>query len=191
MRQMLGNAGRRIGRMDARERLILERLDAAVREPHARRVIDETAGRLRERLEGDPAAPMTWAPVPLEAYTSLPELIRSSWVFVLRRNTTSGAERHPNSHQRVMSLCHTADLQTWEGGRWRSNVLVSDAAAPLERRWLSIPVNVWHQPVMTGGDWVVVSFHTVEAAELIEERPTGKPDEPGTKRRRYLEHLTE
>ncbi len=85
-----------------------------------------------------------------------------------------------------MSLRHAADLQTWEAGRWQSNVLVSDPTAAMERRWLSIPVNVWHQPVMADGDWTVVSFHTVEAAELIEERPTGKPDEPGTKQRRYV-----
>ena len=172
--------------MEASERLIFERLDAAVRDPHARRIIDEIADRQLELLEGEPSTPMNWAPVPLETYTSLPMPIRSSWVFVLRRNTTSGAERHPNSHQRVMSLRHGADLQTWEDGRWRSNVLLSDPAAPLERRWLSIPVSVWHQPVMGDEHWAVVSFHTVEAAELIEERPTGKPDEPGTKRRRYL-----
>ena len=55
---------------------------------------------------------------------------------------------------------------------WQSNVLVSDPDAPLERRWISIPKNVWHRPVIPkGADWVVVSFHTVPAAELIEERP--------------------
>jgi len=172
--------------MDDSERIILERLDAAVRDPDAKCVIDEVADHLLESLKGDPSAPMSWAPVPLETYTLLPTIIRSSWVFVLRRNTTSGAERHPNSHQRVMSLRHTADLQTWETASWQSNVLVSDPAAALEQRWLSIPVNVWHQPVMAENDWTVVSFHTVEAAELIEERPTGRPDEPGTKQRRYL-----
>ena len=172
--------------MEASERLVLERLDAAVRDPLARRVIDAIADRLLVRLGGDPSAPMSLAPVPLETYASLPLPIRSSWVFVLRRSTTSGAERHPNSHQRLMSLRHDADLQTWDEGRWRSNILLSDPAAPLERRWLSIPVNVWHQPVMGHEHWVVVSFHTVEAAELIEERPTGRPDEPGTKQRRYL-----
>ena len=55
---------------------------------------------------------------------------------------------------------------------WHSHVLVSDAAAPLERRWISIPKNIWHRPVTSKGeDWVVVSFHTVAAEELIEERP--------------------
>ncbi len=49
--------------------------------------------------------------------------------------------------------------------------MVSDPAAPLERRWISIPPYVWHQVVAPGPDWTVVSFQTVPAEELIEERP--------------------
>jgi hypothetical protein len=34
----------------------------------------------------------------------------------------------------------------------------------LEKRWISIPQNVWHQPIiLKEADWVVVSFHTVPA----------------------------
>lgn len=59
--------------------------------------------------------------------------------------------------------------------KWHSNVLISDSNASLEQRWISIPANVWHRPVIPKGvDWVVVSFHTVPAAELIEERPGAK-----------------
>ena len=68
-----------------------------------------------------------------------------------------------------------SDVQTESEIVWQSNVLVSDPDAPLERRWISIPKNVWHRPVIPkGADWVVVSFHTVPAAELIEERPGAK-----------------
>jgi hypothetical protein len=57
----------------------------------------------------------------------------------------------------------------------QSNVLVGDPAATLEQRWISIPKMVWHRPVIPkGADWLVVSFHTVSADELIEERPGGK-----------------
>ena len=68
---------------------------------------------------------------------------------------------------------------------WQSNVLVSEPSAPLERRWISIPPNVWHRPVVGPDvDWVVVSFHTVPAKELIEE----KLDESGagTKKKKYV-----
>jgi hypothetical protein len=54
---------------------------------------------------------------------------------------------------------------------WLSNHLISDPEAPLDRRWLSIPVNTWHRPVMGAGDWTVVSFHTAPDDQLIEERP--------------------
>ena len=69
---------------------------------------------------------------------------------------------------------------------WESNVLVSEPSAPLERRWISIPPNVWHRPVVArDADWVVISFHTVPAEELIEE----KLDESGagTKQKKYVE----
>jgi len=47
--------------------------------------------------------------------------------------------------------------------------LTSEQAAPLEQRWISIPLNVWHRPVIgKDADWVVVSFHTVPVEELIE-----------------------
>src|SRR5260370_29959568 len=71
-------------------------------------------------------------------------------------------------------------------GKWQSNVLVSDLDALLERRWISIPENVWHQPVVSKeADWVVVSFHTVPAEKLIEERPVDVGAE-GTRQMRYL-----
>ena len=157
------------------ERNILAALEAAVRRPGAKPIIEAIVARVQAKLAGNPEATLAWEPVPLETCSGkLPGGIKSSWVFVLRARTTSGAERHPNSHQRMMSYGGTGDLQTWEAGAFRTNVLVSDLAAPLEQRWVSIPVNVWHKPVMGAEDWVVVSFHTASADELIEER--GDPE---------------
>ena len=69
---------------------------------------------------------------------------------------------------------------------WRSHFMRSNAAASLEERWISIPPNVWHQLVVGQADWAVVSFHTVPAAELIEERP--EPEGPELVRaRKYLQ----
>ena len=116
---------------------------------------------------------MTWEPIPLSVFgRALPPEIRSAWVFVLRAGADTGAERHPNSHQRMMSFEGSGDLQTGGPGHWQSNVLVSNPEALLEQRWISIPQNVWHRPVVgVDADWAVVSFHTVLANELIEERP--------------------
>ncbi len=164
-----------MGRYNREELKTLAELDAAVRRPGVQPIVEAIMARVQAKLANDPEATLAWEPVPLETYGGhLPEPIRSSWVFVLRAGTTSGAERHPNSHQRMMSCRGIGDLQTWESRAFRSNVLVSDSKAPLEQRWVSIPVNVWHKPVMGSEDWVVVSFHTAAADELIEER--GDPE---------------
>ncbi len=169
------------------EREILEQLAAALRLAGLRARIDSKVQLAEGRLAHESDALLAWEPLPLEWYgNALPRIIRSSWVFVLRAGTTTGAERHPNSHQRVMSYRGTGDLQTCQDDGWRSNSLTSDPAAPLEERWLSIPTNVWHQPVVPQGKehWVVVSFHTATVEELIEERPD-PADARFTQQRKY------
>ena len=167
------------------ERKTLEILDSLVQHAAVRREVDSIADELEVRLAADRSSALVWQPIELSLYgAAAPPEIRSSWVFVLRRGTTSGAERHPNSIQRVMSYRGSADLQTRPAERWLSNRLVSHPDAPLADRWLSIPAGVWHQGVMGDEHWVVVSFHTVPAEELIEERPDEAGE--GTTRRLYL-----
>lgn len=160
--------------MTAGERSIIQKLDAVVRSNGAE--IRPIVARVREDLAAKKAAVMTWEPIPLTLFReALPTGIKSAWVFVLRAGANTGAERHPNSHQRMMSWEGSGDMQisdTKEPLKWQSNLLVSDPTAPIEQRWISIPQNVWHQPVIgKDADWAVVSFHTVPAEELIEERP--------------------
>jgi hypothetical protein len=137
-------------------------------------------------LAKDPRALMAWEVVPPSAYrVELPGVIRSSWVFILRAGAATGAERHPNSQQRMMSYRGAGNFPVWDGTAWQSNHLVSDRAAPLENRWVSIPVNAWHQSLKPEENWVVVSFHTAGEDELIEER--GDPSAPAAiSSRRYL-----
>jgi hypothetical protein len=173
--------------MDPNERSILESLDALLQVDNVRAAIAPVVERVEQKLARDPAAVMAWEPLPLSIYgESLPSFIRSSWVFILRARTATGAERHPNSQQRMMSYGGIGDMQTGGPGRWESNPLVSDAVADLEERWISIPINVWHQCVVpAGANWVVVSFHTVRAEELIEERPDDH-DASRTNQKTYL-----
>lgn len=149
---------------------ILRLLDRAVRGVRASRVLEKIADDMSSVLTIHSDAQLAWRSVDLGIYDRLPESIASSWVFVLRAGCTSGAERHPNSIQRVMSYRGSADLQTWSGNRWVSHHLQSEGRSPIEQRWLSIPVNTWHRPVMGGEAWVVVSFHTAADDKLIEER---------------------
>jgi len=169
------------------ESAILEALDLAVRSEAIRLKIEAIVARVEQKLLASPADVLAWEPIPLDVYTApLPEAIRSSWVFILRANTTTGAERHPNSHQRMMSYRGSGDFQTRPAGDWLPHRLTSDPTAPLAERWISIPPNVWHQGIVPGENWVVVSFHTVAAHELIEERPvTDSAD--AVRQRTYVE----
>ena len=136
------------------------------------------------------AARQHHGPLRPQSFVDVPSTLRSAWIFVLRAGTVTGAERHPNSIQRVMSFRGSADLQTWEenpalnsgaGGKWKSNPLGRGDGA--STRWLTIPENVWHRPVVDPlDDWIVVSFHTAFADELIEERAGDDehPDRPAS-----------
>jgi len=173
--------------MTLEERSRLEALDTALRSDKVREHIRSVVARVRDQLASRKEALMCWEPIPLDLVaTTLPPEIRSAWVFVLRAGANTGAEKHPNSHQRMMSFEGSGDFQTGEPGKWDSNVLVSDPDAPLERRWISIPPNVWHRPLIDAeADWAVVSFHTVRAEDLIEERPDDSR-EAGTRQMKYL-----
>ena len=173
--------------MTREERSRLETLDTALRSDKTREHIRSVVARVRDQLASRKEALMSWEPIPLDLIaTTLPPEIRSAWVFVLRAGANTGAEKHPNSHQRMMSFEGSGDFQTGEPGKWDSNVLVSDPDAPLERRWISIPPNVWHRPLIDAeADWAVVSFHTVRAEDLIEERPDDSR-EAGTRQMKYL-----
>src|SRR5215813_7768003 len=174
--------------MTAEERSRLEALDKALRSDSVREHIRSVVRRVREQLDRRKDALMSWEPIPASIFDrALPPEIRSAWVFVLRAGADTGAERHPNSHQRMMSYEGSGDMQTGEPGQWQSNALISNPEAPLEQRWISIPQNVWHRPVVgADADWTVVSFHTVPAEDLIEEKPADS-GEDGTKRMKYLE----
>jgi hypothetical protein len=171
---------------DESELATLRLLDGLLRDSAVRAAIDPVASRVVALLNADPSAPLAWESLPLSIYgNKLPTAIQSSWVFALRGNSASGAERHPNSHQRVMSYLSTGDLQIRLGDDWRSHLVTDDLQAPLLSRWASVPPNTWHQAVVCGAPWVVVSFHTVADHELIEERPLATDSEL-TYQQRYL-----
>ena len=173
--------------MDESERALLLALEALARQERAAAALAEAVERVREKLRQEPESLLSWEPAPLEVYgPGLPSVIRSSWVFGLRAGATTGAERHSNSHQRMLSYKGNGDFQVWTGDRWRSHHLVSDPCVAAECRWISIPPGVWHQAVVGGRDWLVVPFHTAPEDELIEERPDAQ-DPCLVQQRRYVD----
>jgi len=165
------------------ERRVLESLDRFFDDDEVRAQLDVVASRVERNLAEHPEARLAWEPVPLELYRHpLPDGVRSSWVFILRAGVSTGAERHPNSIQRVMSYRDGGDFRVmYEDKEWTSHFLSSGRRGPIDERWVSIPEMTWHEPVVGAVNWVVVSFHTVPAADLIEERP-------GSRQRVYVEH---
>ncbi len=174
--------------MDAGELAILETLERALARAGVRPELERVAKRVAAALAERPARDLlAWEAVPLALFgPGLPEAVRSSWVFVIRARSETGPERHPNSHQRMRSFRGAGDLQTLEGGAWRRHPLRSRPGGPILESWVSVPPNTWHQAVAPAKDWVVVSFQTAEAADLIEERPGGG-DSQAVRRRTYLD----
>lgn len=172
--------------MDRKEKKFLTILDNAVHHETVLILLDNAAAEAESELENSTDSIMAWRSIPLDVYsTDLPEEVRSSWVFILRKNTVTGTERHPNSCQRMMSFRGKGDIQTKHGDEWKSHFLKNDLSLPVEERWISIPENVWHQAVTSEDNWVVVSFQTAPPEELIEERPA-PGDENKFRRNKYL-----
>ena len=173
--------------MDETERHLLAELDAAVLGLVMDKPLHDTAARVVAELDLHPERGMAWEAVPLRRFPyPLPACIASCWIFALRKGCTSGAERHPRSHQRMMSFLGSGVFQTRTDRDWRSHPMTSDHNGPLRARWISIPPRVWHQGIVGDDEhWVVVSFHTVPAHELVEERPEDEEEGHGVRRRHY------
>ena len=158
--------------MDQEESRILEALELAVRSEAIRPKIEAIVARVEQKLRESPDDVFgLGADPPRLLHGSSPRYHPVELMFILRANTITGAERHPNSHQRMMSHRGFGDFQTRPDGDWCSHLLTSDQTAPIAERRISIPPNVWRQGVVPGQNWVVVSFQTVAEHELIEERP--------------------
>lgn len=160
------------------ERAILQQLDLLLRETAIKDALNSLVARMRSRVSGNGQKIMDRESVPLAVYgDKLPSGIRASWVYLIGTPAVTGAERHPNSHQRTMSYTgsgffEVSDSPDFEDGEGASNLLTSDFDAPMETRWISIPAGTWHQAVVDEGEWVVLSFHTAAENEIIEERPS-------------------
>ena len=105
--------------MAAEERSLLQKLDEILRLGGVRAQIQPIVQRVRADLARRRDALMAWEPIGVTVFEgALPAAIRSSWVFILRAGANTGAERHPNSHQRMISIQGGGDMQTEQEGNW-------------------------------------------------------------------------
>jgi hypothetical protein len=161
-------------------------LDQVVRTTSAADQVKEALRRVLQQLDSS-TEQMAWEIIPLTVFGwSLPKSIRSCWVFGIRAGAETGAERHPNSHQRSLSLTGSGIFEVREAQRWTPYGLVSEPSAATEQRWVTIPPATWHRLFVHKQAWGMLSFHTVAPEELIEERPVDPNDLDGqTHQERY------
>ena len=172
--------------MNAAHDRVLRILNDVVRTDSVASTVTDTLGRVVRQLETS-AKLMAWEIVPLSAFGgALPASIRSCWIFVIRAGAATGAERHPNSHQRSFSLIGSGTFELRAGSTWHSHPLASTEGATVEQRWVSIPPSTWHRLFAGPEPWGMLSFHTVAPEHLIEERPVDANDLEGeTHQERY------
>ena len=145
---------------------LLRRLNDAVAEvvaqPAFRQVVDDLKAQLQHTSE-----PFVWSTIDLQSLTSpLPDNIRSGWIFVLKKDVSSGCHYHPNSVQHMVMIEGegTSKVGTISGEMKR----FGEPVGALDETWYVIPENMPHEFFPRGRDVVVVSFHTCDSEELEE-----------------------
>lgn len=145
---------------------LLQRLDFAAGLLAAQPAFQEETRRLKLALR-DSHEPFVWSVVDLASLAdSLPPIIRSAWIFVLKQDQPSGAHYHPNSVQHMVMLEGTGRSRV-DGEEREMPLFRAPGRAP-EETWYVIRENTPHEFFPRGMDMVVVSFHTCSADELQE-----------------------
>src|SRR6185369_2400767 len=144
----------------------LPQLNAAVEElltrPSFHKLVDELKDQLPHTSE-----PFVWSTIDLDSITApLPETIKSSWIFVLKKDVPSGCHYHPNSIQHMVMIEGegTSKVGTISGRMRR----LGEPDTSLDDVWYVIAESVPHEFFPSGSDVVVVSFHTCASDELEE-----------------------
>jgi len=146
----------------------LPQLNAAVAELLTQRATHSVVDTLKEQLQHT-SEPFVWATIDPKSITvSLPDSIRSCWIFVLKKDTRSGCHYHPNSIQHMVMIEGegTSKVGSLSGEMKR----YAEPNCSLDDIWYVIPEGVPHEFFPVGRDLVVVSFHTCESDELQEIR---------------------
>jgi len=142
----------------------LSQLDEAVAQLIAQTevhtLIDDLKGQLPHTAE-----PFVWSTVDLQSLT-LPDNIKSGWIFVLKKDVASGCHFHPNSIQNMVMIEGEGTAKIGGGSRQMKRFHDPDSA--LEDIWYVIPEGTPHEFFPAETDMVVVSFHTC-ASDALEE----------------------
>ena len=143
----------------------LEELSSAVEFLLSQKNFSETIAQLSEEINHSEEA-FVWSVVDLSSMgNELPEGVRSSWIFVLKKDTSSGCHYHPNSVQHMVMI--KGQGMSKVAGEY-STMVQYGSNDSIADKWLVIEKGVPHEFFPEKENMVVVSFHTCEASELEE-----------------------
>jgi hypothetical protein len=144
----------------------LEKLNTAVEFLVHRKTLVETIEKLSQDIEHSHES-FVWSVIDLSHIEcELPDSIRSCWVFVLKKDVSSGCHYHPNSIQHMVTL--KGQGMSKVAGEYRNMIQFGSLNGLLEDKWLVIEKGAPHEFFPEKEDMVVVSFHTCAANELEE-----------------------
>jgi hypothetical protein len=127
------------------------------------------AGKV-ERLKAELALtkePFVWTTVALDSIPcELPQIIKSRWIFHLKKGVPSGCHYHPNSTQHMVSVNGWGTSKV--GAKRRRIIPLRAPDHSLAEKWYVIPRNEPHEFMPEHEDMTVVSFHTCAETELEE-----------------------
>ena len=144
----------------------LEKLSGAVEFLINQETVLGTIEQLSQEVDHSQEA-FVWSVLDLSSIPRpLPESIKSGWIFVLKKDVSSGCHYHPNSIQHMATI--TGQGTSKVGGQDKRLVRFGSPNDSVVDKWVVIDKNVPHEFFPEKENMVVVSFHTCEATELEE-----------------------
>ena len=144
----------------------LERLNTVVESLINQKAFLETVQRLGEEIEHSEEL-FVWSVIDLSPIErEIPEGIRSGWIFVLKKDVSSGCHYHPNSIQHMVTI--KGEGMSKVAGEHKRMVRFGSSNSSLTDQWLVIDRGIPHEFFPEKENMVVVSFHTCDALELEE-----------------------
>ena len=144
----------------------LSQLNEAVAQLISRPAVHNLIDDLKQQLPNT-SEPFVWSTIDLQSITTpLPETIKSGWIFVLKKDVSSGCHYHPNSIQHMVMIEGEGTSKVGDDSRHMKRF--ADPGSSLEDIWYVIPEGTPHEFFPVEKDMVVVSFHTSSSDELDE-----------------------
>lgn len=144
----------------------LEKLNTSVEFLINQKIFLEMIEQLSKEIDHS-KEPFVWSVIDLNSIErELPQCIRSCWIFVLKKDVSSGCHYHPNSIQHMVTIKGEGISKV--AGEYRRMIRFGSSNDSLAAIWHVIGKGVPHEFFPEKENMMVVSFHTCEASELEE-----------------------